>query len=235
MISDIKQVEQTLRNLALVAEHATEAIAVIDLSGYLRFVNMAWANMHGYDNRNELIGKPITIFHTEEQLKSDLMAFIEETQQRGRLEGPVEHIRMDGTVFPTVTKMIALKDQTDKVVGLAVFAIDVTDKRKTEELLNQQTVKLNAVTGQLQNQIAECRRLNIELQRCRNQLEQCTAELIAANKELQNQVAERQRVVNELQEYCISVEQQTTELATAINRVIQFAESGTQLFCHKAW
>jgi len=61
-----KQIEQVLRYLTAITEQANEGIIVIDLDSCLWFVNEAWTRMHGYRTRDELIGKQLNIFHTEE-------------------------------------------------------------------------------------------------------------------------------------------------------------------------
>ncbi len=232
MIADAKRVEQTIWNLTIVAEHATEGIALADHNENLRFINTAWAKMHGYTNRTELVGKPISMFHTKEQFRSDVSDCIMETKRRGYLEGPIGHMRSDGTAFATRTKMIALKDGQGNVTGLIVFAIDTDATSQAEKLLKQRTAELKTANEHLQNKTAEIQRLQGESYRYRNQLEQQRAELSAAHNELQKQLAERERVVNESQQHCDSVEQQINELAAAINKVFRFAESGTHLVCN---
>jgi PAS domain S-box-containing protein len=234
MITEIERVEQTLRNLTVVAEEATEAIVVADQNGNLRFVNTAWARMHGYANRAELVGKPISMFHTEEQFRNDVRGIIEETKHRGRLEGPIWHMRSDGTTFATHTKIIVLKNGQGNTVGLTVFVTETSAISQAEEVLRQRTAELKTANELLQNKIADCQRLQSELYQCHNQLKQQKAELSAVQEELQEQITERERVENESQEYCNGFEQQITELAAALNKVIRFAESGTHLVCHKA-
>ncbi len=233
MIAEAKRVEQTIRNLTVMAEQATEAIAMADRDGNLQFINMTWARMHGYTNRDELLGKPISMFHTEEQFRSDVSGFIEETKHRGHLEGPIWHMRSDGTTFATQTKMILLKDGQGNATGLIVFVIDVGAISRAEELLRQRTAELKTTNEQLQNKIAEGQHLQSELYQCRSQLEQQRAEISIAHEELQKQITERQLVENESRQYCDGVERQITELAAAINKVVRFAESGTQLIYHK--
>ena len=232
MIAEAKRVEQTLRNLTIVAEQATDGIALADLNGNLRFVNTAWAKMHGYANTTELVGKPISMFHTGEQFRSDVSGFIEETKRRGYLEGPIGHMRSDGTAFATRTKMIALKDGQGNATGLIFFAIDTDAISQAEELLRQRTAELKTTNEHLQNKTTEIQRLQSELYQCCNQLEQQRAQLSAAHNELQRQITERERVVNESQQHCDSVERQINELAAAINKVVRFADSGTHLVCH---
>ena len=233
MVAEIKRTDYTLRHLVMIAEQAVEGIVVVDLRGILWFVNTAWARMHGYESSNELVGKPISMFHTEGQMKTDVFPFIEETKHRGRLEGPVEHSRRDGAVFPTQTKMTAVRDEAGRTIGLIVFVTDVSAGKQTKELLRQQAVGLKAANEQLQSQISEHKRMENQLQELRNQLEQRTAELTAASEEFQRQTAEHEQTENELQEYCDGIEQQIAEVAAAVNKVIQFSASAPQLFCHK--
>ncbi len=230
MISEINRVKRTVRYLTMIAEQAGEAIAVVDQNGVLRFVNDAWVTMHGYDNRNALVGKHISAFHSEEQMRADVIGFIEETKRRGRLEGPIEHMRSDGTAFATRTKMTAFKDELGNVVGLIVFVTDISGRKKAEELLRQQGAQLATVSTQLKGQVAERRRVENELRQYREHYEQQTVELSKANEQLQNQVIEHMRVENELQEYCNRLEQQIDELAAAVNKVVQFATTDSQLF-----
>ena len=99
IITAHKRLEQMLWHLVMIADQADEGIAMLDLNGTLQFVNPAWAAMHSYNTTNELVGKHISVFHTEEQMIADVTPFIEETKHRGRLAGPAEHMRRDGRLI----------------------------------------------------------------------------------------------------------------------------------------
>jgi len=229
VISQIQRTNRTLEYFTKIAEHANEGIAVADRDGAIRFVNDAWVMMHGYDNRNELIGKKISSFHSEEQMRTDVIGFIEETIRRGRLEGPIEHMRKDRTSFATHTKMTAIKGKQGNVVGLIVFVTDLSSSKRTEKLIKQQLAKLTTVNKHLQGQINKYRKMENEWQQCREHFEQRAVKLRASNDQLQNQVVQQMQVENELQEYCNRLEQQSNELAAAVNKVVQFATSGNQV------
>ena len=131
IIAANKQAEQTRWYLTVIAEQTKEAIIVADFSGAIQFVNTAWATMHGYENSKELIGKQINVFHTKEQMKTDVIPFIEEVKHRGQLAGPLEHVRRNGTPFPTEMLMVLLKDRMGKALGLIGFATDITEQERT--------------------------------------------------------------------------------------------------------
>jgi len=190
IIAEHKRVEQTLRHLTVIAERAMEGIVVVDLNGAIRFVNAAWAAMHGYKTREELIGKQISVFHTKEQMKTEVIPFIEEVKRRGQLAGPVEHVRRNGTPFPTEMLMVVFKDQVSKTMGLIGFATDLTEHERTKdelkryrdrlaELVKQQTDELKAANEQLQHEIAERKQVD-------ERLKQQTDELKAASERLQD-------------------------------------------------
>jgi len=194
IIATHKQIEQTVRYLTVIAEQAMEGIIVADFSGAIQYVNTAWAKMHGYENSQELIGKQINIFHTKEQMETDVIPFIEEVKHRGRLAGPVEHVRKNGTPFPTEMLIVILKDQMGKALGLIGFATDITEHERTKdelkryrnylaELVKQQTGELKVANEQFQREITE-----------RKQVEKCIRqqidELRVVNKQLQDQINE---------------------------------------------
>ena len=222
LIATNEQVEQTRWYLTVIAEQAMEGIIVVDLSGAIQFINMAWATMHGYENSQELIGKQINVFHNKEQMKTDVIPFIEEVEHRGRLAGPVEHVRRNGTPFPTEMLMVLLRDQMGKALWLIGFATDITEQERTEEelkryrchmeeFIKQRTEELEAANSRLQSQVTEHEQADVKLM-------QQTAELSAANERLQEQIVEQERAKDELEEHRDNLEQrlkqQSEELTT---------------------
>ena len=241
--TEFARVEQTLQWLTIVAEQANEGVMVIDLDGIARFVNTAMAEMHGYPLRKDLIGKKINAFHSEDQMNTDVFPMIEETRRRGQLGGPIEHLRNDGTVFPTQTKMILLKDAKDKAVGLIVFVTDITKRIQAEKSLAKRNVELATAndhleqfTGQVENltsklatieerlqqQAFERRQVEEQLQHQVTKLEQDedslneqAAELTAANENLQQKVSQRQQESSQ----CVLDEEKLRSLAELAKRL----------------
>ena len=110
-IVDHKQVGQLLQHLGMIAQQVDHGIAIIDLNRTICFINMPWAKMHGYKTSNELLGKQIDVFHTQEQVKAELNPLIKETRYTGQSNCVVEHVRVDGATFPTHMKMVVLKNE----------------------------------------------------------------------------------------------------------------------------
>ncbi len=221
IFTEFRRFEQRLRHLTMIAEQANEGIVVVDLNGINRFVNTAAAKMHGYDTRGELVGKQMNVFHTEEQMKSDVLALVEEVKRRGQLVGPIEHVRSDGTVFPTETKMTLLKDGRDKSVGLIVFVTDMTERRQAEKSLTNRKLELAFAKEMLLQQITE-----------RKQAEQSFAqqasELTATNENLRQQVCERQQAEKSLANRKLELASANEKLQQQITEHRQAEESFRQ-------
>jgi PAS domain S-box-containing protein len=169
--------------------------------------------MHGYPLRKDLIGKKISVFHSEDQMNADVFPMIEEAKRRGQLGGPIEHLRNDGTVFPTQTKMILLKDAEDKAVGLIVFVTDITKRIQAEKSLAKRNIELATA--------------NDHLEQFTGQVENLTSKLATIEERLQQQASERRQVEEQLQHQVTKLEQdedslneQASEL-TATNENLQ--------------
>jgi len=132
-ITERKRLEHEFRRLAVIAEQAVEGIAMADLDGNLQFVNQAWARMHGYESGAELVGKHLSVFHTDEQMKTEVEPFNAGVMRQGHNWAEVGHVRRDGTTFPTQMSVIVLRDEQGEPCGLAGFAEDITHRKQAAE------------------------------------------------------------------------------------------------------
>jgi PAS domain S-box-containing protein len=184
-----KQIEQTLRYLAMIAEKANEGIVVLDFDGGIQFVNEAWIEMNGYKTADELIGKQLSLFHTKDQLKTDVTALIEKAKHYGQSEGIIEHVKSDGTVFTSRTRMILVKDDSGKSTGLIIFVTDICQSIKLQEMIAE-NLKLADAFGQ---RITRLRKLFGECLEVGQSLEEQAGELQANNEILHKQMTEVER------------------------------------------
>jgi len=208
-IGDHKQVEQLLRHLGIIAQQVDQGITIVDLNGTICFVNVPWAKMHGYKTSNELLGKRISTFHTQEQVKANLNPLFKETKRRGSSTSAVEHMRLDGATFPTQMKMIVLKDEKGKAIGFIVIITDITERKRLEETATETTKQ-----GKDSKEQIEQLQPNIhEREQTEGHIKQQADELRAANEQLKHQIAEHEKA-----EECLK--QQIAE-STAANEQIK--------------
>jgi PAS domain S-box-containing protein len=125
--------EDRLRLLSSAVEQCQDGLAIADLEGIIKFVNPAFAAIHGY-TPEELYGKHLSIFHTPEQ-----MSAIEEANrilfEKGTFSGEIWHRRKDGTPFPTMMRNAVLRDSNGEAIGFIGTLSDISDLKKTEEAL----------------------------------------------------------------------------------------------------
>jgi PAS domain S-box-containing protein len=130
-ITERKEAEERLIEYRIAVEQSADGIALSDLAGNIRFVNEAWARMHGY-SVGELIGRHLSVFHTREQMESQVSPFNQRLRQTGSQEGEVWHVRSNGEVFATWMTTTLLKRADGEPFGMFAFARDITEQKEME-------------------------------------------------------------------------------------------------------
>jgi two-component system, sensor histidine kinase len=143
-ITDQKEAERSLLVFKTAVEQSLDGIAIADLDGTARFVNRAWAKMHGC-SIEESIGQPLSVFHTKQQLETEVTPFVERLLKIGDSEGVIGHVRKDGTTFPAQISCNLLVDADRKPFGLLGIARDISDSKRAEEALRHSQTMLLCV------------------------------------------------------------------------------------------
>jgi PAS domain S-box-containing protein len=147
VMSDVSErvaAQNDLTRLRAAVDQAHDGLAIVDMEGRLQFANLAWAAMHGY-SKDELLGQPISISHTKEQLEREVIPFNKKVLSEGSWSGEVGHVRRDGTVFTCWMSTVLLHDADGKVTGLVGQASDVTERRKSEEIFGRMLAEREAI------------------------------------------------------------------------------------------
>jgi len=153
-ITERKRAERKLLELKAVVEQAADGIAAANLDGHITFANGAWAKMHGY-SVDELIGRHLGIFHTDEQLQNDVTPFNKQVMEHGSSESEVGHVRKDGTTFPTWMSAAVLLDASQKPIGIIGMARDITERKRAEEALRESEERLRLAINATEDGIWE--------------------------------------------------------------------------------
>ncbi|GEM_PF-4506888 len=205
----------------VIAQKAPQAILVIDSSGIVHYANTAWMRMHGYIHLNEVLGKKITIFHTEEQLSKDVLPFLNEVKSRGQISGSVGHVHKNGKPILTNTTMLALKDDLGKIRAVVVYAVDTSENEKLNEEIK--TLKLEAEKRKSELTLTT-KRLGErakELEMVENLLSARGTELSTVNKQLWQYMSEREQYLEQIQALKTSLadkEKEVNELNVQLQR-----------------
>ncbi len=146
-ITERKKAEAQIRKLSSVAEQSIDGIAITNLEPKLTYVNDAFARMHGYSPA-EMVGMRHTNLHSEEQM-DEFEKAIDQIKTKGSWTGELEHVRKDGTPFPTHMSVTLLTDEQGKPTGITVVCRDITERKKAKERLQESEGKLRVMFGSI--------------------------------------------------------------------------------------
>ena len=133
-ITKQRQSDAMLKKWATIFQNTQWGVAVsLGDSSDFELVNEAFARMHGYSVK-ELVGKPIEQVYAPE-FRSRLPQCIEKVHEQGYLSFEAMHIRKDGSTFPALVTISAIKDSIGKVLYRVANVIDIFDRKEAEEAL----------------------------------------------------------------------------------------------------
>lgn len=104
--------------------------AAITTGGRFVLVNPAFARMHGLAVE-DMIGSSVTDLLTPES-RADYVAKLPIIEQRGTMRFELERIRKDGSRFPVLVDITAVKDQHGRVRYRAAHVRDISEEKKSE-------------------------------------------------------------------------------------------------------
>jgi PAS domain S-box-containing protein len=109
-------------------EHATFGAALGSGEARLARVNEAFARMHGY-TIGELEGS-LVIDLFPPQRRGEVTEALRITAEGGHHRWESEHVRKDGSVFPIVIDLFAIRDDDGKLLFRAAYVRDITEDKK---------------------------------------------------------------------------------------------------------
>jgi PAS domain S-box-containing protein len=113
------------------------AIFMLDTEGRVASWNSGAENIKGYKVA-EIIGQPISIFYTPEQLQLNEPSLnLQQALQQGKFETEGWRKRKDGTLFWADVVFTTLYDEDNKLYGYAKLTRDITERKKAEEALRK--------------------------------------------------------------------------------------------------
>ena len=139
-ITTRKKAEEALRQSEerfrlLVSEVTDYAILMLDPEGRIASWNAGAARIKGYRSE-EIIGQHFSLFYTREDVESGKPAHsLKVAEEQGRFEDESWRVRKDGSRFWASVVITALHDQTGRLRGFGKVTRDITERKRTEELM----------------------------------------------------------------------------------------------------
>lgn len=125
-----RAIESELRQWEEFFRGASFGAAVGSLDGRLSRVNEAFARMHGWTVA-ELEGRPTTDVVAPSR-REELDRCIALAHRTGRCRWESEHVRKDGSVFPVLIDLAAIRDANGDVVYRAASIQDMSEEKRAE-------------------------------------------------------------------------------------------------------
>ena len=157
-ITKYKQMERRLLILERALNQSIDGIAVADMEGFNQFVNPAWAKTHGY-LVEEMLGANLYTFHSEEQLRENIIPFFNEVMKHGSNQSESEHTKKDGTLFATYMMAKIIKDDEGCSIGIVGTIRDISEQKRAEKEIQRYRDHLENLvterTSELTNALSE--------------------------------------------------------------------------------
>ena len=147
-ITERKQIEAALKEsenkFRTVVEEAVEIVFTVDNNGYFTYVNPAGIKSSGYSSDELKKLKYIDLIEPEHKLRVNLNYF-RQFKERKPLTTTEYPFRTKSGEVKWFNQNARLIIENDRVAGFYVIARDVTERRKVEEALQENTFKLRNI------------------------------------------------------------------------------------------
>ncbi|MDB5152016.1 MAG: hypothetical protein JWR54_767 [Mucilaginibacter sp.] len=152
------------RYLLLVEEVKDYAIIMLDANGKVLLWNKGAEKIKGY-SEEEILGKPSSLFYTEEDIKNNKpQQLLEKATKEGRAEDEGWRVRKDGSRFWADVVYTAIYDEDKKLMGFAKITRDITERKKLEE-------EQRIISAELEERVKEVAIRTLQLETSNKELE----------------------------------------------------------------
>jgi PAS domain S-box-containing protein len=143
-ITERKRADEALAKWAHVFEHAELGIAVRSADSRAPdMINPAYAKMHGY-TVEDLASKPASVVFAP-GTHGELTDLIQVANETGHAVIESRHIRKDGTIFPVLVDLTAVKDHTGRLLYRVAYVQDITERKQAEAALREREEQYRSV------------------------------------------------------------------------------------------
>jgi diguanylate cyclase (GGDEF)-like protein/PAS domain S-box-containing protein len=144
-ITERKHAEESLQLASLVYQNSSEAMMVTDANGIIITINPAFTRLTGYSEQ-EAIGQNTSILNTGHHDREFFQTMWRDLSATGHWQGEIWNKRKDGEVFVEWLSINAILNADGSVQRCVALFSDVTEKKKSEELIWKQA-NYDSLTG----------------------------------------------------------------------------------------
>ncbi len=141
-----ERAEEELRIHADIINSASNAIATTDIDGKMTSYNPIFLKMWGFAEADKILGRPFSEFWmVSDQLDEIMRALLEQ----GNWTGEIKAKKKDGSLFDVQVSAATVYNQAGQPIRLMSSSVDITERRRTEEKIQQQNEFLNNIIESL--------------------------------------------------------------------------------------
>ncbi len=142
-INKQKKAEEQILLLAHAVASTSQAVTITDEFNRFTLVNKAFLDMYGF-TESEVLGKTPELILSEKNSPEKIREIAEETM-RGGWSGELINRKKNGVEFPIFLTSSPVRNADGKVVGLMGFALDITERRRSQEMIRQSEMQFRTV------------------------------------------------------------------------------------------
>lgn len=129
-----KQAENELRVRDCAIASSINAITITDLELNLTYINNSFLELWGYEGNKEVLGKPATEFWRARRSASEIIDIL---RDRGSWIGELVARRKDGSLFDVQVWASIVRSEAGKPICIMASFIDITERKRSEEQLQE--------------------------------------------------------------------------------------------------
>jgi PAS domain S-box-containing protein len=129
-----KHTEEILQEKDYIIESASSVIATCDLEGTMTYVNPAFLKTWGYEDAQDIYGRPFWKFWMVEDRLDEIMTAL---KSKKIWSDEIEARKKDGTPFHVHVLAAMVFNKAGEPVGLMSTSVDITKRKQAEEKINE--------------------------------------------------------------------------------------------------
>ncbi|MHB1677135.1 MAG: sensor domain-containing protein [Sulfuriferula sp.] len=144
-ITERKKAEEAQQLAAMVFQHTSEPMSVVDNEGIIVWINAAFTELTGYAG-DEIVGKKTSLLRSGRHEDAFYQAMWNEINTTGHWQGEIWNRRKDGEIYLEWLTINTIYHDDGSVYRYVSLFSDITKKKESEDLVWQQT-NFDTLTG----------------------------------------------------------------------------------------
>ena len=135
--------EREIQKFKLGIDRSENAVFITDIGGEIQYANPAFATVYGF-SPEEAIGKTPRIIKSGLTSTEQYKQFWDTLLAGSTVTGELINKRKDGSLIPIAGTNSPILDESGKIIGFLAVHQDITERKKSEEILKRRTDYLAA-------------------------------------------------------------------------------------------